>query len=193
MEGMNTSRYPILLNRCGVNVRTIRQPRNKRGLTSRPILSPTVVAFLTTCGLKATSIASFRTSTPLLISFDFPPSHNNPFSTGRAATPARCSVHAQKVWSPTHGTTMLVLPARRMAAVSCASPVWRAAHVYGRSAEAGTPGGRRNACGGREEKGNAGMGESGASRTRVPAMRADSIIVRVRASGSDIGADSKLI
>ena len=64
--------------------------------------------------------------------------------------------------------------------------------MYGRSSDAGTPGGRRNVCDGREEKGNAGMGESGASRTRVPVMRADSIIVRVRASGSGTGAESKL-
>jgi len=66
--------------------------------------------------------------------------------------------------------------------------------VYGRSADAGTSGGRRNACGGREEKGNAEeLGESGTSRIRVPVTRADSIIEWVKASGSGIGAEPKLI
>lgn len=65
--------------------------------------------------------------------------------------------------------------------------------MYGSSVDAGTPGGRRNACGGMDEKGNAGMGESDAMKTRVPAMRVASIIVRVRASGSGTGAESKLI
>jgi len=65
--------------------------------------------------------------------------------------------------------------------------------VYGRSADAGTSGGRRKTCGGSEEKGNAGMGESGASRTGVPVKCADSMIVRVRASGSGTGVEPKLI
>jgi hypothetical protein len=59
--------------------------------------------------------------------------------------------------------------------------------VYGRSADTGTSGGRRNTYGGREEKGNAGMDESGASRIRVPARRADSMIVRVRPVDQGLG------
>ena len=65
--------------------------------------------------------------------------------------------------------------------------------MYGRITDTGTSGGRKNTCGGREEKGDAGIGESGTIRTRVPIRRADSTIVRVRASGSGIGVEPKLI